>query len=508
MKFKIDQPMFLNEQGKRQNNEDSIFPAPENATSADRLFLVCDGVGGSEKGEIASKMVCETFSQSLLSRTESNPQKDFFEKAVLDAEAAMSAHIKKLPSCNGMKTTLTYLWLRAEGAYIGWVGDSRIYHFRNGKIIYRSEDHSLVNEMVKRGEITEEEAQWHPHSNLILRAVAGQHEPTELDLLQISDIQPGDIFMLCTDGVTENLTETNLAELSSLGDLEMMKEQIQIFCEDFSKDNYSLYLIKIDEVEQSKPEAVGTNNKSGSDSAGSESDTQSNLREENQTELKEDKKETVKSGNNLVKYMVAGLGLIGLFIGSFIFYNKQKENAAFERVNGFVSKSVFHEQQGNLDSAMHYLELADAEKVAGNDIKAKIFDLDNKENELARQDSLKVVNAYRDSISRSFNEQISTIGSDINFIKADDLISSKDKERKIVALEYQREIIEAKKQLQLGELELSFDLLHKIRKDSFAIQFLDKEAWLILGKLVPSFVKNDSIRKVEVAFCREMANNL
>ena len=107
-----------------------------------------------------------------------------------------------------MATTLTMVSVGASGITLAHIGDSRIYQFRQGEIIYQTEDHSLVNSLVKLGKISKEEALTHPQKNVIIRAIQGSEHPTEADVVLLKDIQAGDYFFMCTDGVLERGSHT------------------------------------------------------------------------------------------------------------------------------------------------------------------------------------------------------------------------------------------------------------------------------------------------------------
>lgn len=94
----------------------------------------------------------------------------------------------------GMATTLTMAYIASSGIVLAHIGDSRIYHLRKGEILYQTEDHSLVNSLVKLGKITPEEALTHPQRNVIIRAIQGTHTPTEADIITLNDIQPDDFL--------------------------------------------------------------------------------------------------------------------------------------------------------------------------------------------------------------------------------------------------------------------------------------------------------------------------
>ncbi|MEZ4826483.1 MAG: protein phosphatase 2C domain-containing protein [Bacteroidia bacterium] len=255
MNIQIFPPQGLSETGGRPHNEDAIFPAPEKCTESDRLFIVCDGVGGANKGEIASQMVVEGFSRFFAQNPPPGPANEgYINHALRQTETQMSWYLSSHPECANMATTLTLLYLDSEGALVAWAGDSRIYQFRSGKCIFKSRDHSLVAELVKQGKITEEEAETHPRRNVILRAVKGSGgDATEVDVRRLSDIQPGDIFFLCSDGINEQWNEARLGELfGSAIKPEQMKGRIKARSEGNTKDNFSCYLVQIQSIGEEK----------------------------------------------------------------------------------------------------------------------------------------------------------------------------------------------------------------------------------------------------------------
>ena len=158
MNITIGKPWAVCEKGGRQNNEDSIYPLPERVNSNQKLFLVCDGVGGSEKGEIASSLACESFQTFFSTFLEDEPTEEFVNKAVGYTEVRFDDYVKNHPEAKGMATTLTMVSVGASGITLAHIGDSRIYQFRQGEIIYQTEDHSQVNSLVKLGKISKEEA--------------------------------------------------------------------------------------------------------------------------------------------------------------------------------------------------------------------------------------------------------------------------------------------------------------------------------------------------------------
>jgi PPM family protein phosphatase len=252
MVIKISQPKSLNECGKRTNNEDRILPL--NPTATDTIFIVCDGVGGAARGEMASHLVTQTvyqFIQQHFQRFTSDAAVEtIVQGAVAAAERALNQYITQNPIAKGMGTTLTLLHLHEGGATIAHVGDSRIYHFRKDKSPFVTEDHSYVNEMVKSGLITHAQAYNHPNRNIITRAIQGLPErAVRADVRVIKNIQAGDYFFLCTDGVTEAwddelLSQTLLADSTDDNKIKL----IQTTCDADSQDNFSCFLIPVASV--------------------------------------------------------------------------------------------------------------------------------------------------------------------------------------------------------------------------------------------------------------------
>jgi len=246
--MKIYSPVWLSELGNRSNNEDAIFP--DSATIEDELFLVCDGVGGQEKGEVASRLICQYFAKYFEKNEVNIYEQEFLESGLQFVESHLHDYTKLNRETSKMASTLTLLYLSREQnkALIGWVGDSRIYHIRNGKILFQTKDHSEVQSLVDMGEISEEEAENHPRKNIITRAVSGK-DVTRIDQEIINNLRADDFFLLCTDGILENL---NKAVIKKLFVKENKPEEIKSLILDNAlnntKDNFSMYLIKIKEV--------------------------------------------------------------------------------------------------------------------------------------------------------------------------------------------------------------------------------------------------------------------
>lgn len=250
MKIQINQPVPVHGMGKRANNEDNLFPPPGAATTADTLFMVCDGVGGSEKGEIASDLACRSVSAYYQRHRITVSDDTAVHNAIAFAQAEMERYGRENPGSQGMATTLTFLHLHERGATVAHIGDSRVYHVRNGKVLWCTRDHSYVNDLVKAGVITEEQARTHPRRNVIMRALQGGDPGTQADIHHITDLAAGDYFFLCSDGILESLDEHALLEILSAPTSDHAKmEQVRKLCEQFSNDNFTAYLVPIQSVE-------------------------------------------------------------------------------------------------------------------------------------------------------------------------------------------------------------------------------------------------------------------
>lgn len=247
----LERPYAISEKGRRSNNEDSIYPLSELVTSSQKLFVVCDGVGGAEKGEIASSLACESFQTFFSTFLEGDPTNEFIKKAVQYTETRFDEYINMHTSAKGMATTLTMAYVGESGITVAHIGDSRIYHFRSGELIFKTEDHSLVNSLVKLGQITPEEIINHPQRNVITRAIMGSDQPTEPDVTLLSGIQSGDYVFMCTDGVTESLTDKELSSIFTSGSIEYIKNSIVEYCSEKARDNYSFYILPIQQVQNS-----------------------------------------------------------------------------------------------------------------------------------------------------------------------------------------------------------------------------------------------------------------
>lgn len=253
------------------HQEDCTFPLPENIKDTDRLFILCDGMGGHDAGEVASATVCESMGLSVL-KSQPDAEGDFtdnmFQQALTDAFEALDN--KDTGAAKKMGTTMTFLKLHSRGCTIAHMGDSRVYHIRPGKsasdtrILFQTKDHSLVNDLIAIGELTEEEARNSRQKNVITRAMQPhmEHRP-KADVYHSADIRPGDYFYLCSDGMLENMENPqicyNFSEAAGT-DEEKVHRLTQATSE--NRDNHTAIIVHVmevmDPIEGKKPTPAKT----------------------------------------------------------------------------------------------------------------------------------------------------------------------------------------------------------------------------------------------------------
>ena len=249
MKIEIYPPQTIHEIGQRPNQEDSVFPLL--ATEKDRMFILCDGMGGHEKGEVASQTVCDSMSCFINENMKGCYLSDeLFHNAVTEA----CKNLDKIGdnSIRKMGTTMAFVYLHEKGAFMAHIGDSRIYHIRSSgdKILYKSRDHSLVYDLFMAGEITQEEMRTYSRKNVITRALMPQlEEKPQIDITHTTDILQGDYFYLCSDGMLEHMDDEELVKILTDEDMsDEGKKEVLIKETSGNSDNHSAILIHIADV--------------------------------------------------------------------------------------------------------------------------------------------------------------------------------------------------------------------------------------------------------------------
>ena len=244
MKIELYPPLSIHEIGLRENQEDSIIQWDN------RLFVLCDGMGGHEKGEVASQLVC----QSLATWFENNikPEKLFSDDQLREAIEYAYTELDKYADGNPrqMGTTLTLLYIGSKGITAAHMGDSRIYHIRpEVGVLYQSRDHSLVFDLFQAGEITFEQMATYPQKNMVTRAMMpGEDNRMRPDIIHITDIQPNDYFYMCSDGMMEKMTNNELLTLFSADMDDKMKVGQLKMATNQNFDNHTAWIIHVKDV--------------------------------------------------------------------------------------------------------------------------------------------------------------------------------------------------------------------------------------------------------------------
>lgn len=206
----------------RRQNQD-IYLVSYNAEGEIMIAVVCDGMGGAKAGNIASKLAAEAFLESVRSRLDVDSPPviitDIVRTSVDAANTAVYEMSQTSSDYEGMGTTLVAAVITPSTCVVANVGDSRAYHVNRGGIVQISRDHSVVEDLVETGNITRAEASIHPNKNLITRAL-GVSAELEADIFY-PEISQGDFFLLCTDGLTNVVSDQEiLFEVIHGGDIE------------------------------------------------------------------------------------------------------------------------------------------------------------------------------------------------------------------------------------------------------------------------------------------------
>jgi serine/threonine protein phosphatase PrpC len=242
---------FLSDRGKvRQHNEDNggVFYNSANQV----LGIVADGMGGHRAGDVASKMATELI-ESYWRDTPSIDTPDEAEKWLMQhvtiVNERLFQHSKENDECEGMGTTLVITICLDEFITIAHIGDSRCYIVENGQVQLATEDHSLVNELVRSGQISKEDAEYHPRKNVLLRAL-GTDIKIQIDVKTLSNDDLSYI-MLCSDGLSNKVTSAEiLAELQKDHPIDTKGTALVSLANDYGgEDNITLVLFDFNSVQ-------------------------------------------------------------------------------------------------------------------------------------------------------------------------------------------------------------------------------------------------------------------
>lgn len=228
---------------KRENNEDSFL-----LLNQYNLFLVADGMGGHQAGEVASSIVRKTIEENYEKIKDLEPYKRLEEIVKLSNDRVVERAQQK-NYLKGMGSTLTILLLEDEKYYVAHVGDSRAYIFRDNKLEQITEDHSLIQAQIKAGYLTEEQGKQSRLKHILMKSIGGKVDISP-DIKE-DKIQIGDIFLLSTDGFHGELEEEEIKNLLLLPDdlNNKVRNMVDFANEKDGSDNITVLLIKISDVE-------------------------------------------------------------------------------------------------------------------------------------------------------------------------------------------------------------------------------------------------------------------
>ena len=227
---------------KRKMNQDFVYASDQPVGPLPNLFIVADGMGGHKAGDYASRMAVETMVGYIESCTAGKPIR-LLREAIEAANREVHAKAESDSAYAGMGTTMVAATVIDELLYIANVGDSRLYVI-DDRIDQITRDHSLVQEMVRKRQITKDEARVHPEKNVITRAI-GVHVGVEPDFFDVS-LNPGDIVLLCSDGLSNMIPDGDLLKIvKSPGSLESVSHKlIDTANDNGGSDNISVVLVE------------------------------------------------------------------------------------------------------------------------------------------------------------------------------------------------------------------------------------------------------------------------
>src|SRR5215213_8050871 len=231
----------LNE--RRPLNEDAFLHDPERS-----IFAVADGVGGAEAGEVASQTAIEVLDEAFRHQTKDADIEDLMELAIQRANASIHQMAQEHARFSMMATTIVAFHIKDGVATFGHVGDSRLYRLTpDGQLHRETEDHSIVEEEVRAGRITPEQAANHPSKNVISRAL-GAEQGVEVDM-KTMEVEDGTEFLLCTDGITRHVSDNELRQLMVVSNnLDELCNELKRRCyEGGAEDNLTVVAVRVGE---------------------------------------------------------------------------------------------------------------------------------------------------------------------------------------------------------------------------------------------------------------------
>ena len=339
MSVQIKPPAAIQEIGSRDVNEDFVYPQPGESDEQSRLFLVCDGLGGVDKGDVASRMVASEvgrYIQKLPSDQDLTEAQ--LARALGKAEEALSKHMQAVPSSMGMGTTLSLIHIGPSRVTLAWTGNSPIYFFEAEK-----------KNLVRAADILFGQASTPVDTSLPYtpQTIHGKESPARLEVryIPIEKLKAGDYFMLCTDGILEHVDEAAINLMLSSGQSpdSLIQETAKLCREGGTQDNYSCYLVQLDKVHVMAAAGEGEDTVSGGKRKSKIQAVQAG------GELNAEVIEPVKTTSWVRPLIVGGVALLVFaWVFSVIRALNQKETKTYEE---FVSDGESFMNQDDYDRA-------------------------------------------------------------------------------------------------------------------------------------------------------------
>ncbi|MEO8093013.1 MAG: Stp1/IreP family PP2C-type Ser/Thr phosphatase, partial [bacterium] len=248
MALRIDEQAFISDTGRQRSaNEDSFF-------AGSPVFAVADGMGGAQAGEVASRIAAE----SLQAAERGSEAPEAYLRSIAEgANRRIHEHAAEDESRSGMGTTFTAALVEGDEISIAHVGDSRAYLFRGGELRLLTSDHSLVEELRRQGKLTHEQAEDHPQRSIITRALGPERE-VEVDTVTYK-AKPGDVFLLCSDGLTTMIKDDRIA--AALAHSDTLEETARRLIDEANtaggRDNITVVLFRVATAGAEAPVAEG-----------------------------------------------------------------------------------------------------------------------------------------------------------------------------------------------------------------------------------------------------------
>lgn len=227
----------------RESNQDYVYTSESPVGNLPNLFVVADGMGGHNAGDFASKYAVEQIVAYIEKAPMTSPV-DLIRGAVTKANASLMTQAKSDVSLSGMGTTVVIATILGDCMYVANVGDSRLYLLRD-ELEQITRDHSLVQEMVRMGEMDAAEAKSHPDKNIITRAV-GAFDELEIDFFE-ERVHSGDLILMCTDGLSNMVDDMNIRQIIETGRdvVEKVQHLVDAANRGGGKDNITALIIEI-----------------------------------------------------------------------------------------------------------------------------------------------------------------------------------------------------------------------------------------------------------------------